>query len=84
MKEFISLVFIVLFCVNVISAITVDGYAFLNNQSNHSGIEVLFERTVPDSLIVTAYTNTSGYYTVELENGIYDITYSKLDFHSFY
>ena len=63
--------------VNIVFAITVDGHAFLENQTNHSGIEVFLVRTAPDSISYTIYTNTGGYYTSDIETGIYDIMYSK-------
>ncbi|MBL7149216.1 MAG: T9SS type A sorting domain-containing protein [Candidatus Cloacimonetes bacterium] len=66
MKEFIFFVFIVLFCVNVISAITVDGYAFLNNQSNHSGIEVF------DILNET-------FSSIPIGHSISDVKYNNID-----
>ena len=56
---------------------TVDGDAFLENQTDHSGIQVVFEQTAPSTSTDTSTTDASGYYTVQLENGIYDITYSK-------
>ena len=61
----------------VTSNITVGGYAYLENQTNHSGITVTFERTDPSSLTETATTDANGYYTAELETGVYDVTYSK-------
>ncbi|MCK4653516.1 MAG: PKD domain-containing protein [Candidatus Cloacimonetes bacterium] len=61
-------------------AITVDGNAYLENHTDHSGIEVFFERTAPSSLTYTVYTNASGYYTADIETGIYNITYSKDDY----
>ena len=60
-----------------VAQVTVDGYAYLENQSDHSGIQVLFERIAPSSLTYTVYTDTDGYYTNEIETGIYDVTYSK-------
>ena len=71
------LLIIVLFMVNTVFAYTVDGYAYLQNQSDHSGIEVEFERTAPDSWTGTVYTNSSGYYTINVDFGAYDITYTK-------
>ena len=61
----------------IVAQVTIDGYAYLENQSEHSGIQVLFERTAPSSLTYTVYTDTDGYYTNEIETGIYDVTYSK-------
>ena len=60
--------------------ITVDGYAYLTNQSDHSEIMVVFERTVPTSLFDTTYTNTYGYYSKEIETGIYNVIFSKEEY----
>jgi len=57
--------------------VTVDGYAYLENQSEHDSIQVIFERIAPSSLLDTAYTVSDGYYSVQLETGIYNVNYSK-------
>jgi hypothetical protein len=57
---------------------TVNGYAFLEGESDHSGIKVFFQRVSPDSnYSFTAYSSSTGYYSQVVENGWYDITYSK-------
>ena len=43
--------------------VTVNGYIYLGNQTDQSGIQVLFERTVPSSLPETETTDANGYYT---------------------
>jgi hypothetical protein len=56
---------------------SISGYAFLEGLDNHSGIEVFFQRVVPDSAFtLTAFTNSSGYFSGLLEDGYYDISYS--------
>jgi len=57
--------------------VTVDGYAYLENQTDHSGVKVLFTRTAPSSLLDSTTTATDGNYSIELENGIYDIAYTN-------
>ncbi len=74
---FIGLVFLF---VSSNYAITTDGNAYLENQTDHSGIEVFLERIAPSSLIYTVYTNTNGDYTAEIETGLYEITFSKYDY----
>jgi len=77
---------IILFSITILSSqilyatVTIDGYAYLENQTNHSGIEVLFERIAPSGLTYTVYTNARGYYTIEIETGIYNVTFSKTDY----
>ena len=58
-----------------LQAVTVDGYAYLENQTDHSGTRVLFERTVPSELIDSTFTSSEGYYTVDLEVGIYNVSF---------
>lgn len=73
---FLSLIFL-----TEIFAVTVDGYAYLEGETDHSGIEVEFQRVVPDTLVnYTVYTDTSGYYTSIIEGGYYNIIYSKSGF----
>ena len=54
----------------------IDGYALLQNQSDHSNITITFTRTAPSALTETVSTIASGYFSVQLEDGIYDITYT--------
>ena len=56
---------LLLFTTVSFATVTVDGYAYLENQTDHSGIQVLFERTAPSSLTDTSTTNASGYFTAE-------------------
>ena len=81
-KSYFILVLIVL--TNIVYAITVDGNAFLENQTDHSGIEVFFERITPYYLSYIVYTNSSGFYTSNIETGVYNITYSKEDYFNEY
>ena len=63
MRGYLNLyVAIVLLPAFSIAQVTIDGYAYLENQSDHSEIQVLFEKTVPSSLTDTTYTNENGYY----------------------
>lgn len=57
--------------------INISGFAFLQNETNHSNIEVRFERTTPSSLIDYAYTDNSGYFTKSMPVGAYNIKFSK-------
>jgi hypothetical protein len=70
-KLLTSIVFIATFG---FATVTVDGYAYLENLSDHSGITVTFERTAPSALTETATTDASGSFTVQLETGVYDGT----------
>ena len=74
--------FAIVFCSNLLIAqtITVDGNVYLENQSNHDSIKIVFERTAPSSLFDTAFTNINGEYSISLQQGIYRITYSKTNY----
>ena len=61
----------------VYGEVKIDGYTYLENQTIHDGIQVKFERTAPSSLLYTVNTVTDGYYSIQLDDGIYKITYSK-------
>ena len=73
-KVLVSTLFITTFG---FATVTVDGYAYLENQTDHSGITITFERTAPSALTETATTDANGYFTAELETGVYDVTYIK-------
>lgn len=62
-------------------SVTVDGYAYLEGETDHSGIEVFFQRVVPDTLFSdTVYTNSTGSFSSVVESGWYDVSYSKSGF----
>jgi hypothetical protein len=64
-----------------IFAVTVNGHAYLEGETDHSGTEVFFQRVVPDTLAsYTTFTDPTGYYSCTVENGYYDIEYSKAGF----
>lgn len=62
------------------SQINISGFTFLQNQTNHSNIKVRFERTTPSVLLDSVYTDNSGYFSKSMPVGVYNITFSKLNF----
>lgn len=58
----------------------VDGIALLEGQSDHSGIMIAFERFAPQTSYDTAYSDSAGYYAIQLEQGLYNLSYSKEGF----
>ena len=72
MRIILSILFL-----SVCYPVTVDGYAYLENQTDHSGVKVLFTRTAPSSLLDSTTTATDGSYSIDLEDGIYNVAYSK-------
>ncbi|MCK4980196.1 MAG: right-handed parallel beta-helix repeat-containing protein [Candidatus Delongbacteria bacterium] len=77
MKKTISILIFLIVSIQLFS-VTVDGYAFLEGETDHSGIEIFFQRVVPDTLFSdTVYTDSTGYYQGVVEEGWYDIEYIK-------
>jgi hypothetical protein len=64
--------------------VTVDGNVFLQGQTNHSGIMVIFDRVAPSVLHDTAYTNSAGYFSRQINTGAWNISYHKNGFLSKY
>jgi hypothetical protein len=61
-----------------IFAVTVNGYAFLEGETDNSGIEVFFQRVIPDTLYTYSVSSDStGFYSCQIEGGYYDVKYSK-------
>ncbi len=54
-------------------AVQVDGYCYLEGQSNHAGTRVLFEASSPVSVTDSAFTDATGYYRAHLNPGAYDV-----------
>ena len=68
-----------LFVLTTISfaTVTVDGYAYLENQSDHSGINVIFKSHDTGTVSYSVTTEENGYFTVQVETNNYFITYEK-------
>ncbi len=88
-RNYLLLVLAILLNIFIVSnvfatTITVDGHAYLENQTNHSGIEIYFKMIAPSDSNYTVYNDSSGYYNLEIENGFYDIIYSKDEYFTEY
>ena len=59
------------------ATVTVDGYAYLENQSDHSGINVIFKSQYTETVSDSVTTEENGYFTVRVETNNYFITYEK-------
>ena len=71
-----------IFCLFVLIAIsfatvTVDGYAYLEDQSDHSGINVIFKSRYTDTVSDSVTTEENGYFTIRVKTNNYFITYEK-------
>jgi len=73
-----------LFVLTTISfaTVTVDGYAYLENQSDHSGINVIFKSHDTETVSDSVTTEENGYFTVQVETNNYFITYEKDEYFS--
>ena len=56
---------------------TVDGYCYLEGQTDHSGTKVLFEAQSPSAETDSVLTSESGSYLTGLVEGIYTVQFSK-------
>lgn len=69
------------YCISIFGQTNlIGGYAFLENQTDHSGIQITLDRQAPSSLTYTAVTDNEGYFSEEIEDGIYDIFYERNGF----
>ena len=59
------------------ATVTVDGYAYLENQSDHSGINVIFKSQDTGTVSDSVTTEENGYFTVQAKTNNYFITYEK-------
>lgn len=58
----------------------VSGSAFLDGQSNNSGIEIKFLPNSPSAVFNSTTTNSIGNYTITLTPGIYSVSFNKLGY----
>ena len=58
------------------NAVIVDGYCYLENQTNHEGTKVKFTADSPGAVTDSTYTNISGYYQINLSGGAYDVYFT--------
>ena len=60
------------------AAVQIDGYCYLENQTSHSGTKVRFQADSPTAVTDSVYTDSNGYYLIDLSAGFYDVFYSHL------
>lgn len=71
------MVLLTVYKVSITQTLEMSGYSFLENQEFHDNIKVKFERIAPSYVADSILTDSSGYYSIELDAGIYLIKYSK-------
>ncbi|MCF7802689.1 MAG: PKD domain-containing protein [Candidatus Marinimicrobia bacterium] len=58
-------------------AANIGGYAYLEGETDHSGIMIEFIAESPSAITDTAYTTSDGSYTFSVADGVYEIKFSK-------
>ncbi len=77
MKKFIIIFGLILFSIQALYAtITVDGFCYLENATDHSGTKVLFNAVSASAVTDSIFTNTNGSFILAIEEGIYTVHYS--------
>ncbi|MBS3741218.1 MAG: carboxypeptidase regulatory-like domain-containing protein, partial [Candidatus Cloacimonetes bacterium] len=61
---------------NLFAANTIDGYCYLDGETNHTGTKVMFAAVSPSAVTDSSFTDSDGYFSTDLESGIYNIIYS--------
>jgi hypothetical protein len=61
----------------------VTGHAFLEGQTDHSGIKVKFSPYSPTAVLDSTYTIADGSYNILLQAGVYFVTLSKPGYQTF-
>ncbi|MBI9037072.1 MAG: right-handed parallel beta-helix repeat-containing protein [Bacteroidales bacterium] len=83
MKNFhkISVMMMICFFIaySAFADVTVDGFCYLEGETDHSGTKVLFNAVSPSAVTDSVYTNADGSYLIELALGIYTVHFSHTD-----
>jgi|GEM_PF-366427 len=83
MKRAAQSIFIALLLIPLAaSAVLVDGYCYLENQTIHDSIKVKFEADSPTAVTDSCYTDSSGYYQINLSAGFYDVFFTHPGFYN--
>ena len=77
MKKASLSVFLIFIISNIVFALHLDGYCYLDDRTDHAGIEITFTPESGNNAPITSYTDAQGYYILEVEAGSYHITYAK-------
>lgn len=58
------------------AAVQVDGYCYLAGQTNHDSTKVLFQADSPSARTDSTFTDSMGYYQINVAVGVYDIYFT--------
>jgi len=71
-----SIYFMFAFITKACLAVQVNGYCYLENQQNHQGTKILFQAVSPSAITDSVYTNSAGYYQIDVSVGLYDVIFT--------
>ncbi|MFH1011241.1 MAG: right-handed parallel beta-helix repeat-containing protein [bacterium] len=80
MTRFLFLMVLLIAFAHESSAVQVDGYCYLEGQSDHSGTKVRFVAVSPSAVTDSTYTEASGYFSIDLVMGVYDVEFTHAGF----
>ena len=74
----ISLMMMICFFIahSAFAEVTVDGFCYLEGETDHSGTKVLFNSASPSAVTDSVYTNSDGSYLIGLSEGVYTVHFS--------
>jgi parallel beta-helix repeat protein len=80
MKQFhkISVMMMICFFIahSAFADVTVDGFCYLEGETDHSGTKVLFNAASPSAVTDSVYTNADGSYLIDISEGVYTVHFS--------
>jgi predicted outer membrane repeat protein len=72
----IAVAFFIILIPSMSFAVLVAGYCYLQHQINYSGTKALFQANSPTAVTDSTFTDSSGYYWITVQPGVYDVTFS--------
>ena len=70
-------------CMQPTLAVQVNGYCYLEGETNHSGTKVELIKVNSSEIVDVTYTETSGYFCFDIAAGRYNLEYSHACFEMF-
>lgn len=61
----------------------VDGYVYLDDTTNHSGVIIKFNPISPSAVYAEDTSDISGFYSLDIIDGIYEISYEKTGYQTY-
>ena len=64
----------------IAQTVTINGNIFLENQTLHDSIVVLFQRVAPSAYTDSVLTDGSGHFTISIPTGFYDYSFNRIGY----